>query len=217
MANKSLQAVFFDFDGVIVDSTSTKAEAFRTLFRDYDDKIIQEVVDYHHQHGGISRVVKIEHAHRNIIGKPLTEDELATWAAMYRDLVIEQVINVDWIAGAELALQKLHSSVPLFVISGTPEEELVEVIERRGITGFFLEILGSPTKKPVHIRHLLRKYSLAPDKCVFVGDSTTDYDAARETGLQFIGVRGEVSFPNCTTVLPDCGLLIDTLSAYFTF
>ena len=215
MGNRTLQAVFFDFDGVIVDSNRTKAEAFRTLFHGYDDKVIAEIVDYHYQHGGISRVVKIEHAHRTIIGKPLTEAELASWAARYRCLVIEQVISVDWIVGAQLALKKLYTRVPIFVISGTPEEELVEVIERRGITEYFTEIAGSPTQKSIHIRRLLSKYTLTPDRCVFVGDSTTDYDAAQETGLFFIGIRGDIPFPVGTTVLADCGLLIDTLSAHF--
>lgn len=211
MGNKSLQAIFFDFDGVLVDSTSTKTEAFRILFREYDDKTIQEIVDYHHQHGGISRVVKIEYAHRHIIGKPLQGDTLARWAAAYRELVVERVVNVDWIAGARQSLERLHGKVPMFVISGTPEEELVEIIDRRQITFYFQEILGSPTQKPTHIRYLLDKYSLTPDRCVFVGDALTDYYAAQETGLRFIGIEGEVSFPTGTTVLPNCNLLMETL------
>lgn len=215
MTYNSLQAIFFDFDGVIVNSTSTKTAAFRTLFHEYDNNTIQEIVDYHHLHGGISRVVKIDHAHRNIIGKPLDSAELERWAARYRALVIEEVIKVDWIAGVEQSLKKLTESVPLFVISGTPEEELLEVVERRGMRRFFQEILGSPIKKPAHIGRLLNKYSLTPNRCVFIGDALTDYDAARETGLHFIGIRGEVAFPGGTTVLPDCTLLCDTLIDLF--
>ena len=212
MGNTSLQAIFFDFDGVIIDSNRTKADAFRTLFREYDDNIIEEIVDYHHLHGGISRVVKIEHAHRNIIGKPLNDEELTRWAARYRDLVIEKVIKVDWVPGAHASLEKLYGRVPIFVISGTPEDELVEVIERRGMTRYFCEILGSPVKKPAHIRRLLSKYSLTADRCVFVGDALTDFDAAQATGLHFIGIRGAVPFPPGTTVLPDCARLLDTLA-----
>jgi phosphoglycolate phosphatase-like HAD superfamily hydrolase len=39
---------------------------------------------------------------------------------------------------------------------------------------------------------------------VFVGDALTDYNAARETGLHFIGIQGEVMFPDGTIVLADC-------------
>ncbi|MFW2368239.1 MAG: HAD family hydrolase [Desulforhopalus sp.] len=216
MGYNSLQAIFFDFDGVIVQSTSIKTEAFRTLFNEYDNNTIQGIVDYHRLHGGISRVVKIDHAHRNIIGKPLDSVELERWAARYRALVIEEVIKVDWIAGAEQSLRKLAQSVPLFVISGTPEEELIEVVERRDMRGFFQETLGSPTKKPTHIRRLLSKYSLTPNRCVFIGDALTDYDAAKETGLHFVGILGEVAFPDGTIVLPDCSLLCDTLIDIFS-
>ena len=84
------------------------------------------------------------------------------------------------------------------------------------MSGYFQEVLGSPIRKPVHIRNLLSKYRLVPDHCVFVGDALTDYNASRETGLQFIGIQGEVAFPEGTTVLPDCRELEGAIAAFFT-
>ena len=100
-AKHTLQAIFFDFDGVIVDSNPTKTKAFLTLFSDYDKAIVAKIVAYHQQHGGISRVEKIQYAHTHLIKQPLTGEELARWAARYSELVVEEVINVDWIGGAK--------------------------------------------------------------------------------------------------------------------
>ena len=210
-----LRAIFFDFDGVLIDSVPTKTEAFRTLFKDYPEKIIEKVLFHHKQHGGISRVEKIANAHAHYIGVPLSDEVLQQWASRYSQLVVEKVIEEKWIAGAEEFLLSIReSNLKSFVISGTPEVELKHILQKRGISDCFHEQLGSPVRKPDHIRMLLDKYSLDPAECVFIGDAYTDYDAAKETGLHFIGIQGEVEFLEGTIVLKDCRNLqgaIDTL------
>jgi 3-deoxy-D-manno-octulosonate 8-phosphate phosphatase KdsC-like HAD superfamily phosphatase len=51
---------------------------------------------------------------------------------------------------------------------------------------------------------LLEQYSLAAKQCVFIGDALTDYNAALETGLHFIGIQGDVTFPDTVKPLTDC-------------
>jgi len=213
---RPLRALFFDFDGVIVDSIQTKTEAFRSLFKDYTDDVIEKVVGYHKLHGGISRVDKIALAHEQYIGAPLPDNELEEWSVRYSDLVVEKVIDVSWIKGAHDFLEStVDAGLHVFVISGTPETELKHIIDRRGISGYFDECLGSPMRKPVHIKNLLEKYALQPSECVFIGDALTDYDAAKETGLHFVGIQGEVDFPKGTLVLGDCRNLQQTLDTIF--
>jgi beta-phosphoglucomutase-like phosphatase (HAD superfamily) len=83
------------------------------------------------------------------------------------------------------------------------------------MSGYFHKILGSPIKKPDHIRTILSDFRLTPGCCVFVGDALTDLHAACETGLHFIGVLGEVDFPVGTTVLPDCRGLQSAIKDHF--
>lgn len=202
---KTLRALFFDFDGVIVDSIETKTEAFRVLFKDYPDDVVKKILDYHKQHGGISRVDKIALAHKQYIGSPLNEADLKVWSDRYSELVVEKVIEVPWIKGAIEFLDSFRdSAIHVFVISGTPEPELKYIIDKRAIAEYFLESLGSPIRKPPHIRRLLDQYNLQPEECVFIGDALTDYDAAKETGLHFVGIQGEIEFPAGTLVLDDC-------------
>ena len=214
-STKSIEALFFDFDGVLIDSVRVKTKAFETLFKDFSEDIIQAVVSYHTLHGGISRVEKIRYAHENIIKKSLTEKQVMAWAARFSDLVVQEVIRVPWIKGAKAFLDAYASKQPVFVISGTPEPELRHVVAQRKISFYFKEILGSPVKKPEHIRTLLAKYSLEPERCVFIGDALTDYNAAMETGLHFIGIQGEVSFPDTVEPLPDCQGLQSAIKQIF--
>lgn len=211
-----LQAIFFDFDGVIVDSNATKTEAFRSLFENYDHNLVAEIVAYHRRHGGISRVEKIRYAHQHIIKNQLSDEELKDWAAAYADLVMEKVIAIEWIDGAKEFLDNKQDSLPIFVISGTPEDELQNIIERRKMSGYFQKVLGSPIKKPDHVRNILSEYRFNPECCVFVGDALTDLHAAQETGLHFIGIQGEVDFPVGTKVLADCRDLESAIKEHFT-
>ncbi len=208
---KEIAACFFDFDGVILDSLGIKTTAFERLFRPYGAQVLEAVLQHHREHGGISRIDKIRFAHEHIVGSPLSEEELVAWGARFSELVADEVVAADWIPGAREFLENEHENIPLFVISGTPEIELQQVIKQRRMADYFREMRGSPTKKPDHIRDLLGSYRLNPDCCVFVGDALTDYYAARETGLLFVGIQGEIEFPAGTVVLPDCIRLKETV------
>ena len=212
MTDFSKIGCFFDCDGVLIDSVGVKTEAFRILFAPYGEKILDQVLELNRLHGGISRVDKIKHSHAHFIGKPLSEPALKEWGRRYSELVFDQVIGVPWIKGAEEFLREMHGKCPIFVISGTPEEELKRVIKARKMDRYFNEILGSPTRKPEHIRNLLANYRLDPSSCVFIGDALTDYHAAKETGLQFVGIQGDIEFPEDAAVLPDCTSLKEQIS-----
>lgn len=205
------QAVFFDFDGVLVDSTRLKTQAFYTLFRDYPREDVEKIVEYHRQHGGVSRVLKIQHAFDSILKLPLEEHQLHVLAKRYEELVIEQVISAPWISGARQALDSLIADCPLFLISGTPQPELRTIIHNRNMSQYFREVLGSPVSKIEHLRNLLQNYSLTPSDCVFVGDAHTDMHAAQTHGIPFIGIHGEYLFPEGTVVLEDCRKLSQTI------
>ena len=43
------EVIFWDFDGVIKDSVSVKAEAFKILFSEYGREIVQKVVNHHYK------------------------------------------------------------------------------------------------------------------------------------------------------------------------
>ena len=211
---KEKSAIFFDFDGVLVDSTATKTDAFRELFHPYGPDVVAKIVSHHRLNGGISRVEKIKYAHQHFLDSPYSPSLVEEHARTYSELVFDKVVNADWVAGAEDFILKHYQQVPLFIVSGTPEIELIEVVKKRNITHYFREVVGAPVTKTEHIENLVKKYHLEIANCFFIGDALTDYNAARQTGMPFIGIYTEADFPEGTTVLPDCTTLAETMAAH---
>jgi phosphoglycolate phosphatase-like HAD superfamily hydrolase len=202
----ALAAVFFDFDGVLAESTDIKVRAFTELYKEHGPQVLAQVLAHHRAHGGVSRIQKIRHCHREILGIPLEPEEVMALGRRFSALVVDAVVASDWVDGARTLLDGLVGRLPLFVVSGTPEPELREIVHRRDMDGYFTEVRGSPPDKITVINELLGAHDLPAERVLFVGDAMTDHDAAQATGLRFIGrvPPGEESpFPPATAVVPD--------------
>lgn len=207
-------AIFFDFDGVLAESVAIKENAFRALFAGYGEDMVERVVALHREAGAISRVVKIERVHRELIGKPLTDGELKAWAARYTETVERAVVACPAVAGTEALLGGQMEHAKLFVVSGTPEDEMRRIVSARGWAGYFAGVYGSPRLKDEIVRTALNEFGLKGADCLFVGDTFTDRDAALATGLAFVGrLNGFRAnpFPPGTTLVDDMAGLAELL------
>lgn len=185
----SWQAVLFDFDGVIADSTQVKVRAFATLFAPYGAAVQEAVVRYHLDNGGMPRHEKIRHCFAALAGHFLTETELDQAGRRFSALVLEEVVAAPLIAGALDALKQLkQAGIPAFVVSGTPGDEMRLIVARKGQAPYFAEVHGSPLAKPAIVADILARHGFSPDRCLFIGDAMADYRAAAAGGLHFLGI-----------------------------
>ncbi len=210
------QAVFFDFDGVLADSAQIKAQAFRSLYEEHGPDIVEAAVAHHAAHEGVSRVIKIAYCHREFLGIDLDDAALSALVQRYQAIVEHQVIACDPIEGALEFLEFCHGAAPLFVASGTPQDELRRIVSARGMEHYFTEVRGSPDTKDVIVRAASAQHGFDPSKALFLGDAMTDHDAARACGCEFIGVVAagrDSPFPGGTPVVPNLGVLLVTLQS----
>lgn len=205
------RALVFDFDGVIIESEHIKTRAFRELYGEHGSEVVTAVVAHHEANGGISRRKKIRHCHATLLGIELDAARLEALCQRFSALVEDEVVGCDWVPGAPEVLATHFGRRPMFVVSGTPQEELTRIICRRGLAGWFTEAHGSPPEKAVTVRSLLARYNFDPRTVLFVGDAAADWRAARETGVRFIGRLADEQpnpFPMGTPLISDLRQLI---------
>ena len=184
------QALFFDFDGVILESAGIKTRAFEKLFeKDFPERI-SEIVRYHKKNMGISRFVKFRRIYEDILGLPLSENEEKRLGLRFAEIVSGEVLRAPFVAGLEDFLKKNSMKYSMFVISGTPEAELREIARRRGLFEYFREWRGTPGEKKEILADLLLRYRWKPGEAAYVGDADSDYEACLATGVQFIARVG---------------------------
>ena len=182
-----IDSIIFDFDGVVVESVDIKTEAFAALYAPHGPEIVAKVIHHHLEHGSVSRFEKLRVFEEQFLGRPVTSAQLDALAQRFSDLVEEQVVHCPWVCGALELLETAAHETQLFVASGTPEDELIRIVRRRGISRFFKAVRGSPTKKVQIVRELVATFALSPSRTLMIGDSLGDYDAADASGLRFVG------------------------------
>jgi HAD superfamily hydrolase (TIGR01549 family) len=173
-------------------------------------------MDYIEGKEGISRVEKIHYAHKEFLGIDLGEQALSDLAIQFTNLVEDGVVACPWVPGAEDLLEETIGNVPVFVVTGTPEDEILRIVERRNMGRYFTVVRGSPPRKPPIVRELLANHGLLAERCLFVGDALFDFETAQETGLNFIGRLLNHSpdpFPAGTTTVKDLHELRQFLQA----
>lgn len=182
-------AVFFDFDGVILDSVHVKTKAFAKMFEKYGAKVKADVVKYHLDNGGVFRMDKFKYFYKHFLKEELSEKSLNQLCFEFSGLVVEKVVASEFILGALESLNVVkEKGIPAFVVSGTPQDEMELIALRKGLADYFIEIHGSPRKKDDIVRDILERKSYNPSKCLFIGDSMSDYDAALANNMQFLGI-----------------------------
>jgi len=188
MIDSHWQAIIFDFDGVIVESGKIKTQAFAELYRAHGEEIAAKVVQFHTQNGGMSRYRKFRHFQQYFLNKPpLTEAEEKELDRRFSELVVEAVVAAEAVPGAVELIRQQAGKIPLFVASGTPENELKVIVERRGLTPYFKEIRGAPALKQTIIADILAEYRLKPATVLMIGDAMADYEGAQANNTAFLG------------------------------
>jgi len=182
------EALLMDFDGVILDSMELKTRAFATVYEGEAPSRLEQVLAYQRLHGGVTRRTKFEYFQRNIFDRPADRDTIDRLASTYRDIVYEAVVACPFVRGAEEFLKAAQGRLDLHVVSGTPQEELLEIIDRRNLASYFHTIVGAPATKRAAFRAILSETKLIPTMAAAIGDATTEYWAAEELGIPFIGV-----------------------------
>ncbi len=183
-----IKNILWDFDGVILDSMKIKGDGFVELFKEYDSIKVQELEKYHYDNGGISRFEKIKYFFHNILKQPVTEDEVLKHANNFANIIEKKLYNSsNLIDDSVNFIKKNHKEYNFHIVSGAEHEELNKICKYLSLDKYFLSINGSPIKKDILVKDILKKYKYKIKETILIGDSINDYNAADVSGIAFRG------------------------------
>jgi len=211
---QKLSAVVFDCDGVLIESNAVKTQAFGQTVDEFGQKAMDQLMDYHREHGGISRFKKFEWFYREVVKAPLSDEMMDTLCDRFTQLCINAVLDVPMVDGAKESLDLLSGRLPIFVASGTPEKELQDILIQRGLAPYFKGIHGTPPEKQYLLERIISENSLDASKVLMVGDAVTDLKAAQYCNSLFYG-RGERFSEDNVPWSEDLTGLVEYLSCNF--
>jgi len=199
------QAWFFDFDGVVVDTSLAKADLFVELLPELAPEQASQVREYCLVEGGVPRREKFVYIFREILNQPLAKDQLNALVDRFTDRVLGRVLKAPFLPGVLPVINSPRTNLHRYIISGTPHAEMSAICIHREISQFFDAICGSPRGKADWIEHWLTEHDLPREHAVMIGDSKTDWQAAKDTGIAFLGVdfHGLEILPDNEVIVPD--------------
>jgi phosphoglycolate phosphatase len=213
--------VVFDFDGVLVDSNGGKRQAYFDIFAPLGPQsvaAVEAVLDGDVDSDRFQLIRRILTMLRvdGGLAAPIALDALVTqYAERYNDICEEHAATCPEVRGASAALAHLAVSHPLYVSSATPEVPLRRIVERRGWSRFFRDVLGRPRGKTENLRLIMEREAVKGADVVVVGDGRRDLDSARLAGARFVGIRNAFNDfePGTLLLLHDLRRLPDLIGA----
>lgn len=180
-----IRAFLFDFDGVILESSRIKTDAFSEIFAGESEECRQRIMAYHLEQGGLSRWVKFRYIYSEILQRSLSEADFQLLGKRFQEIVFAKVLEAPLVPGTMEFLEEAHASAALYIVSGTPQDELDQILSRRSLRGYFTGVFGAPTSKLDAIKAILTQGHIAQTNALFVGDALSDYEAAQAAGIPF--------------------------------
>lgn len=188
-----LRVLILDFDGVVIESNDVKTDAFQKVFSRFSEHA-EAMMAFHHANVSLSRFAKFEHL-LALMGKSGDTALMNNIAADFSRRVLDRMMSVPLVEGAENFLRKVTSALPVYLASITPAEELDLILAQRGMTHWFRDIYGCPPwTKPEAIRDVIVREKVNPDEVLLIGDSAGDQRASHLTGIRFLARDSGLSF-----------------------
>jgi len=198
----ALQAIIFDFDGVIADSEPLHFRAFQQALAEDGHELSSR--EYYERYLGYDDVGTFQ-AFAQDRGLAADTQHIAGLVARKGEK-LQALLQGGTVLfpGALEFVKSAAQAVPIGIASGALHHEIIEVIAAAGVADLFAAIVASgdtPESKPSPAPYRLAferlrdasGANLDPRRCVAIEDSRWGLESARGAGLRCVGVTN--SYP----------------------
>lgn len=189
-----IKNIFFDFDGVILDSMPIRDKGFEEMVSKYtqDKKMIEEFLEFHRYNAGLSRFFKFRYFFEKMLKKDISEKIILDLANDFSEIMKRELTNKKYLIKETVDfITNNYTKYNMYIVSGSEQNELRYLCKELGISDYFKIILGSPIHKNDLVKNIISQEDLNVKECILIGDSINDYDAAITNDIDFYGYNNE--------------------------
>ena len=178
--------VYFDFDGVILDTIDTKNRAFFILFKNnFVSNFAEMAYEYHINNLGVSRYNKFRYIYENILHAELNDKIIADLDIQLNKLILAEIyklkVSKDFL---DFILKIRLKGLECNIITATPYDEIIQILNYFNITFFFKKVYSSSFRSKSEILYDLLDH--VNNNFVYFGDTQEDFIAASSNSMRFI-------------------------------
>jgi phosphoglycolate phosphatase-like HAD superfamily hydrolase len=179
------RTLVFDCDGVVLDSNNVRTEGFRQIAQPYGEEVVESLVAFHLQNGGVSRYAKFAYLLTEILREPLLAETVNKLAQRYSECVYGNLLDCPVTEGLR-ELRQATMENRWMIVSGADQNELRRLFAERNLdTLFDGGIFGSPANKDEILAREVNSGNLQ-QPALFIGDSRYDHESATRAGFDFV-------------------------------
>ena len=180
---KKIEAIFLDFDGVILESVEVKGWAFGKLFEDHPEHV-DKIVAFHHANGGMSRFDKFRYIYKKMLKEPLPEKQFEALCEIIGNPALVQdprfADRKNRLANRATLTAELEAT-----FATAPTHEWVEKLTARGVpAGPVWSVPEALAHPQLADRGLLQTHRVGPEDLQLVG-----------IGVKLDGIAPKVNLP----------------------
>ena len=187
-----MEAIIFDLDGTLVDSTKGHIDSWIEALKIYGYNVNEERVrkEMGKTSIDIARALTNSNNIKLIEKIAALKDKLFFKKYFAETVLLKNVLKV---------LRKLRSmNIKIYVASSNPRKVILRVLESTGINIYIDDIVGiddvdrgKPDPQP--FLYILNKHKLRKDECIVVGDSIYDMIAGKRAGLKCLCILSGIN------------------------
>jgi HAD superfamily hydrolase (TIGR01509 family) len=179
----SARAVLFDWDGTLLNSYAADVRAYLSLFRALEIKWTEREVNLHYSPNWY-RVYRAA-----LIPRSKWIEANRLWTQAYK------LERPQLLPGARRVLRTLAAEFELGIVTSGNRARVRRQLREFGLADYFSacvcnEDAAKKKPNPAPLQLALKRLGLAPEQCVYVGDTAEDIEMARRAGVRVIGILG---------------------------